>query len=169
MEKKPSEKNIFGDRDETERKGANGCTKKAQQEHNARYHAQNYAQNKDKINDSLRKEYKGVFTKSDFAEVEGRKVNLKYYVDQRRSMRSAGEMVGRAYKQVCDNYERLCTENRSPAAMYAFFEYFEHGESFGVNPDFDRALKYLNMAADLGHAAAHMALANIYSDTHWRP
>ena len=72
--RKPSDKNIFGDRDETERKGANGCTKKAQQAHNARY----YAQNKDKINDSRRKEYKGVFTKSDFAEVEGRKVNLKY-------------------------------------------------------------------------------------------
>ena len=100
--------------------------------------------------------------------VEGRKANLKYYVDQKRSMRSAGKMIGAAFKQVCDNYERLCTENRSPAAMYAFFEFLEDGETFGFKPDFDRALRYLNMAADSGHAEAHMILAKIHSDTHWR-
>ena len=76
-------------------------------------------------------------------------------------------LVDGCFAEIQNKYLVLCNKNQSIAAMYEYVEFLEEGERYGVNPDYEAALKYLNKAANLGHSYAHLDLSDIHGGDYW--
>jgi len=135
----------------------------------------NYEENAVAINAARREAHKGTYNKTDYTFLQGKKSNLIYHLQRLESTDSARSseytlrkrLVDDCFAEIQNKYLVLCNKNQSIAAMYEYVEFLEEGERYGVNPDYEAALKYLNKAANLGHSYAHLDLSDIHGGDYW--